>query len=812
MRTTETCATSAQTRAHSETTRKGVSVDPTTEPSLRETGARRDPAAGAGLRALFAPRSVAVVGAREAEGNRGAAAVRFLRRFGYTGEVFPVHPAGEPVAGYAGHRDLADLPTAPELAIVGVGAARVPDLVPRLADAGVTAAIVWAGGFAETGSAALQEQLISRARAAGIRLLGPNCLGVVTTALGFTGTFASWLSDVDTLLPGRIGMVSQSGGLAAAAHSWAQAAGTGFSHMISTGNEADVGAVEALAYLVDDPGTAVLACYLEGLADGAGLISVLRAARRAAKPVVVLKGGRSAVSARAISAHTGALAGQARIWDAVLEQEGAVRVTSAQELLEVASFLAANADRPVRGNRVVVVSHGGGQGIVAADLCHDAGLEVPTLSTATRERLAPLLPAIASNRNPIDLTPEAFTRPEWRAAFPEALRVLASCGEADVILVQLSAMSAAAGEELALALCEAHDRGPVTLAVHCKGFPSTAEALLKAEGIHVFAEQSAATSTLGRVAAAARDVGGLVVSEHEPGLSVSPGVGGQPAGEVVALARDVGALVVSEHQPEAPVPRGVGGQVTGEVAAAVRDVGAESARLVADAVRHRPRGVPDAVDGQVFPEHVVHRMLAEAGLRTPRAAVVSSAEEAVAAAREIGFPVVLKVVSPEVVHRAEAGFVRLGLSDEDGLVAAYKVFADAIAGRGLSGAACLVQEKVVSGTELLVSAFRDPVFGLVVSCGAGGVLAELLDDVGFATLPLDERKALRLLEKLRLARHPNDLAVAGKPAAEFLVAFAEFAEGLPWARFVLELNPVSVTPEGAVALDGLLIVESSLLV
>ncbi|QYN18093.1 acetate--CoA ligase family protein [Amycolatopsis sp. DSM 110486] len=702
----------------------------------------------AGLRALFGPRSVAVVGAREAEGNRGAAAVRFLRKFGYSGEVFPVHPSGEPVAGYAGYRGLADLPCAPDLAIVGVGAARVPDLVPQLAEAGVAAAILWAGGFAETGNAGLQEQVTERARAAGIRLLGPNCLGVVNTALGFTGTFASWLSGVDTLLPGRIGMVSQSGGLAASAHSWAQAAGTGFGHMISTGNEADVGAVEALAYLVDDPGTAVLACYLEGLTDGAGLVSVLRAARRAGKPVVVLKGGRSAVSAQAIAAHTGALAGQARIWDAVLEQEGAVRVTSAQELVEVASFLAAHADRPLPGRRVVVVSHGGGQGIVAADLCHDAGLEVPLLSAATRRRLAPLLPSIASNRNPIDLTPEAFTRAEWRETFPEALRVLASCGEADVVLVQLGAMSAAAGEELALALCEAHDTGPATLAVHCKGFPPTAEALLKAEGIHVFAEQASATVTLGRVAAAARDVG------------------------------------------------------------------AESARLVADAVRHRPRGVPHAVDGQVFPEHEVHRLLAEAGLRTPRGVVAPSAEDAVATARDIGFPVVLKVVSPEVTHRVDAGLVRLGLSDEDAVRKAHDEFTAAIARLGLTGASCFVQEQAESGTELFVSVFRDPVFGLVVSCGAGGVLAELLDDVAFATVPLDERKALRLLEKLRFTRHPKglDLTVAGKPAAEFLVAFAEFARGLPWARFVLELNPVSVTAAGAIALDGLLIVERSSLV
>ncbi|MFI5614846.1 acetate--CoA ligase family protein [Amycolatopsis sp. NPDC051903] len=706
-------------------------MDPTTEQSLRRTGG---PAASAGLRALFAPRSVVVVGARDAEGNRGGTAVRFLRKFGYAGDVFPVHPSGEPVAGYAGHRSLAELPSAPDLAIVGVGAARVPDLVPELAAAGVPAAVVWAGGFAENGGAGvvLQEQLVVRARTAGVRLLGPNCLGVVNTALGFTGTFASWLSGVDTLLPGRIGVVSQSGGLAASAHSWAQAVGTGFSHMISTGNEADLGAVEALAYLVDDPGTDVLCCYLEGLADGAGLISVLRAARRAGKPVVVLKGGRSAVSAQAIAAHTGALAGPARIWDAVLDQEGAVRVASPQELVEVASFLAANTGRPLPGRRVAVVSHGGGQGIIAADLCVDAGLEVPPLSAETRARLAPLLPEIASSRNPLDLTPEAFTRPEWRERFPKALRVLDSCGEVDVVLVQLGAMSAAAGEELALALAAVHTGGTTTLAVHCKGFPPTAEALLKAAGVHIFTEQAFAATTLG------------------------------------------------------------------QVAAAERDVGAESARLVADSVRRRPPGVPEAVDGQVFPEHEVHRLLAGAGIRVPKGVLAATAAEAVCAAEGVGYPVAVKVVSPEVTHRVAAGLVRLGLSDEDSLRRAHGELVARTAELGVAGASCYVQEMAEPGTELFVSAFRDPVFGLVVSCGAGGVLAELLDDIAFVTAPFTEPKMVRELGKLRFAQHAAglDLATAGKWAAEFLTAFAEFAETLPWARFLLELNPVSVRETG----------------
>lgn len=681
------------------------------------------------LDGLLAPSSVAVIGARDVPGNRGGTAVKMLRKFGYQGQVYPVHPAAGEVAGYPGHASVRDLPAVPDVAIVGVGAARVPDVVPELADAGVRSLIVWAGGFAETGAegARLQRELAARVRYHGMRMLGPNCLGVVHTQHAFTGTFAYWLSRTDTLLPGVISMVSQSGGLAASAHSWSQTAGVGFRTMVSTGNEVDVSAVEVLGHFVDDPGSRVLCCYLEGVDDGAALIDVLRRAKAAGKPVVVLKGGRSAASAAAVAAHTGALAGQGRVWDAVLDAEGAVRVFSVEELVEVVGHLAGRVDRaPLRGDRVAVLSYGGGQGVLAADQCVEAGLAVPALSEPTQALLRPLAPEIASLRNPLDLTPEAFNQPKWRAAFPDLLRALAGSGEVDAVLCQLGGMAAGAAET-ASAVADLHASGDVPVVVQSRAYPAEAADVFRAAGIHVFGEQPAAITTLGRLAAA--------------------------------------------------VPRGTTDVPIGDV---------------------RVPDLPDVTDGAVLGEDVVHALLAGAGLRTLRGALARTADEAASIAASIGGPVALKAVSEKITHRAKAGLLALDVTDP---AATY----DRLTARGaeldaeLSGV--YVEELVTGGAELLVSAFRDETFGPVVSCGAGGNATELIDDVTFAPAPLTAAGAQALLSRLRTGGFHSPAAI------DFLVRFSRLVAGLPWGRYVLELNPVSVTESDAVPLDGLLIVE-----
>lgn len=708
-----------------------------------------EPTHRSALDRLLAPNSVAVIGAREATGNRGATAVRMLRKFGYQGEVYPVHPGGAPVADYRTYESLEHLPEAPDVAIVGIGAAHVPELVPSLARAGIGSVIVWAGGFAENGEegARLQQALAAQIRDNGVRLLGPNCLGVVNSGNAFTGTFAYWLDRTDTLLPGVISMVSQSGGLAASAHSWAQSAGVGFRSMVSTGNEVDVTAVEVLDHFVADPDSRVLCCYLEGVEDGDALVRVLRKARAAGKPVVVLKGGRSDASAAAVTAHTGALAGQSRVWEAILDSEGAIRVFSVEELVEVVSYLASTVDQaPLRGNRVAVLSYGGGQGVLAADGCVEAGLSVPTISEKTQALLRPLAPGIASLRNPIDLTPEAFNQEQWRARFPELLRTLVKSGEVDALLAQLGGMARGA-TETASAVSEVHAGDEVTVAVQSRAYPAEAAEVFRAAGVHVFGEQPRAIATLGRMAAA--------------------------------------------------LPR----------------TSAEDHTIIEAATARRAEvrlpDLPPIADGRTLAEHDVHALLVGAGLRTPRGGLARSAEEAAAIVGSIGGPVALKVVSEKVTHRAAAGLMALDVPDADTARSTFDVLAARGAAQDADMLGVYVEEMLGGGGELLVSAFRDATFGVVVSCGAGGNATELIDDVTFAPAPLDESAALAMLRRLRTPHKAKgfDVASVGASAVAFLVQFSELVAQLPWHRFVLELNPVSLRPDDAIPLDGLLVVE-----
>jgi acetate---CoA ligase (ADP-forming) len=695
---------------------------------------------------LFSPDRVAVIGAADRDGNRGATACRLLGRLGFAGDVYPIHPAGEAVAGYPAYTSLASVPARPDVAIIAVGAARVTDAVRDLARYGIDAAIVWAGGFAETGSegAARQVELQEVAARSGVRVLGPNCLGVVNSSTGFTGTFASWLTRATRLIEGSASMVSQSGGLAASAQSWLQEFGLGLRLSVSTGNETGIRAVDVLNYLVDDEGTRVICAYLEGVDDGLAVIEALRRAGEAGKPVVILKGGKSPASARAVTAHTGVLAGEGRIWQAMLSNEGAIEVRSLEELVDVVSILDASIAKPrPTGDRVVIVSYGGGQGVLAADQAHDAGLTVPELTAGLRAQLAPLVPAIASTRNPVDLTPEAFNRPEWRERLPDAIEVLDASDECDAILLQLGAMNRGA-DEVAMTVIQAARKSAKPVVLQCRSIPDSAVALLAAHRVRAFADQPAA---------------------------------------IVAIR----LLTEWSMRPSS----------TG-----LRPVPAAARRLPLSAFE-----TSSALSPEVITEHEVYRLLARAGIPTPGGQIVSSADEAVAYAASRAGPVVMKIESTAVTHRAAAGLLRLRLADEAAVRTAYRELCERADAFVPAGYRIFIMPMWPAGFELLVSGFDDPTFGRLICVGAGGGLAELLDDVAFAQCPLTPGQAWDLLRRLRIAGYSSifDVRGEGTAAADLVSAISDLVAEAPWKGFVLELNPVVVRPGSAVPVDGLLL-------
>ncbi len=696
------------------------------------------------LTPLIAPRSVAVVGASDRAGNLGGRAVGFLRKYGFAGPIWPVNPGRPEVGGLPCYPSLAELPAVPDLAILAVPAAGVPDLVGEAVDAGVPAALAWAGGFAEGGAEgrALQARLVEQARRGDIRFCGPNCLGIINTEIGLTASFGSMLAEFETLRRGVISIVSQSGGIATMAHAKAQAAGFGFRVTISCGNEAVLSVADFIKALAQDEGTRVIAVYTEGVQKPDEFAEALAEARRRDKPVVVMKGGASVASQRAALAHTGRLAGVDRTFDALFREHAAIRVHSLEEMLDVSLMLSTlHEGRLPRGNRLVMSTFGGGSGVMATDQANREGLEVPVLSETTRAQAAELITPLASLGNPVDLTPQSVDDEKWRALLPEGLEVIARDPGVDAYLFLVGGLGHRSAE-LADVVETLRKRAGKPVVMSWLFGPQRGMDELARRGIHVFPEHARATRALGKLAthAAHRDL---------------------------RLARVAGGL-------EFDWDRHVGTQPMG-----------------------------------VFSEHTVAAILGAAGLAVAPGGLATSPEHAAELAQSIGYPVVAKGISPDVPHRAAAGFVTLGLTSGEAVADTDRRYRAAAADRGVTYEGTWVQRMVEGNRELLVTALRDPDFGVVVGVGIGGGMTEIVDDVTFARAAITEEGAWDLIGELRtVRRHPGFLSDEQRRlAARFLARFSALAETAPWPRFTLEINPLKLGADSAMAVDGLLVIE-----
>jgi len=710
------------------------------------------------LRPLLAPRSVAVVGASDRAGNLGGLAVGFLRKFGFRGAVWPVNAGRATVAGLPCFPSLAGLPAVPDMAIVAVPAESVLGVVEECIEAAVPSAVVWAGGFAEGDEAGRvrQERLTELCRGSSVKLCGPNCIGIVNTAIGLTASFSSLMTELDRLTPGRVSMISQSGGIAVNAHARAQRLGLGFRLTISSGNEAALGIPDFMRALLDDDGTRVIAVYAEAMSDPQGLVDALAEARRRRTPVVVLKGGATEASGRAALAHTGRLAGSDRTYDAIFREFAAIRVFSPEELLEVSLQLASlPPGRLPAGHRVVISSFGGGSGVIATDQCAREGLVVPPLDARTRERLAPILTPLASSMNPVDLTPGSMTDPKNREHLPRALEIIADAPGADQYLCFASGFGA-----LAPAFADMFERVRARA-----GKPVGISWLSPPDGV------------IERLAAS----GVMVFTEH--GRLI------RAAGHLARYAEDLRSRirVVPLDRPPFPwrdyVPAG-------------GEAGVEA------------RGEAGGAAGLVVTEDVVARVLAAAGLPVAPGRVARTVDEAVRAADAVGFKVAMKALSPSITHRAAAGLVELDVATREAAAQAFEAFQARATELGVTLDGVWVHPMVRGRVELLVTALRDPDFGVVVGCGMGGGMTEIIDDVVFTRAPIDADGACDLLRRVRTVRRlPTLLSERQlRRAADFIADFSALAATAPWTSFTLEVNPLKVGEQDVAAVDGLLIV------
>jgi acetyl coenzyme A synthetase (ADP forming)-like protein len=693
----------------------------------------------ASLHPFFHPRSVAVVGASRDQGSIGHRLLDALVHSGFRGNLYAVNRRAAEVRGLRAHPSVREIPEPVDLAVVAVPREAVLGVVDDCAARGVRALVVITAGFAEVGGEGreLQNQLAEKVRGYGLRLIGPNCLGVVTTdpAVRLNATF------VPVFPPrGGVAMSSDSGALSLAALTVAARLGLGMSSCVSVGNRADVSSNDLLEYWEEDGATDVILLYLESFGNPRRFARIARRVSRR-KPVVVVKAGRTRAGCRAAGSHTAALAARDAAVEALFRQTGVIRADTLEEMFDLAAALGS---QPLpAGRRVAILTNAGGPAILCADACEAAGLVVPDLSAKTRAQLAAFLPGTASLGNPVDLIASATP-----ADFGRAVQTLRSSGEVDALIVigvttgvcEAKAVTRVLEEDVSAARASNAAGLPVLACL----MPEQAGLSLVGSGmarIPCYAFPEAAARVLGKVAAYAE-------------------WRARPLGRVPEF-RDLDLRSARALCEEALAQRGGGWLST------------EETRLVLQALR-----LPVAPGG-----------------------VARTAKEAAALARRLGFPVAVKLASHHLTHKTEIGGVRLNLHDEAAVRQAFAEIEDRLAaGRALDAMeGVLVQPMVSGGTEVLVGMTHDPLFGPLVAFGLGGIHVEILGDVCFRVTPLTDRDAADMVSGIRGSR--LFLGYRGHPPADVaaledvLLRVSRLVEEVPEIN-ELDLNPIFALPPG----------------
>ncbi len=688
---------------------------------------------------LLSPRSIAVVGASRSPSTIGHQILANLVRHGFTGAVYPVNPKATAIYAMKAWPDVESIPDPVDLAIVCVPRQLVLEVAESCGRKGIPGLVVISAGFREVGGegAAHERRLMEIVRRHGMRLVGPNCLGVLNAdpAVSMNGTFAPSMPPF-----GRAGFVSQSGAMGLSVLDYAREYGIGIAQFVSIGNKPDVSGNDLLLHWEDDPAIGVILMYVENFGNPRRFLEIASRVTRT-KPIVVVKSGRSRVGARAASSHTGALAASDSAIDALLAQAGVLRAGSVEELFDLA--MAFSGPPLPRSRRTAVVTNSGGPGILAADALEAQGLELTELSPETVAQLRPILPAEASVANPLDMIASA-TPANYRAA----LEALLGDPRVDAALAIFVPPLGVRQEDVAEAVVKAKARCPdkTVLAVLMgrEGLPE-GRAELHPVGIPAFIFPESA-------------------------------------------ARALAALNRFREWRERPLPM--------EETLSVD-------RVRASALVNAARSA-----GQTRLDEVAALALLEAyGIRTAGAALATSSDEAVALADGLGYPVVLKIVAPSIVHKTDIGGVDVGVPNADEVRKSFTRIMEA--GKRASGggviSGILVQKMVKSARELIVGVIRDPSVGPLVMFGVGGILVEALGDVVFRLAPLHRSDARDMLKGIRSVRLLEP--IRGAPAAnlaaleDVLIRVSRLAADFPEIR-ELDLNPVVPVGDAVLALDG----------
>ncbi len=696
------------------------------------------------LTSLFTPEKIALFGASDRENSVGGVVFKNLLNSGFEGQVFPINPKHETVQGEKAFPSLEAVGESIELAVVATPAATIPAIVEACGEHGIKMMLILSAGFREIGEEGkrLEAKITQLVERHGIRLMGPNCLGLMRPDKNLNITFGHNVAK-----PGNVALVSQSGAICTAILDWAEMNDIGFSAVVSTGIGADLDFGDYLDYLVSDPLTKSILLYIEGISDSRRFMSSLRAAARI-KPVIALKVGRHAAGAEASMSHTGALVGSDETFSAALSRSGVLRVESVSQLFAAAKVLSSSHNR-VASDNLVIITNGGGPGVMAADRATDRGIELSKLSEETITRLNEALPSVWSHGNPVDIIGDA---PPER--YSEAIEICLDDPGVDGAIVILTPQAMTA---------------PTLVA----------EELIKAAAN---SKKPILTSWMG----------GTQVEEARQVLKE----GGIPDFNMLEDAVDAFSFIGTYMRNQRLLLQ-TPARLTGSQETADR----QGARLIIEGVLRERR--------KVLTEPESMAILSAFKIPASENGVAHTANGALVNAEKIGYPIAMKVLSTDISHKSDAGGVRLNVNSAHEVRGAYKDLIEQVSknrpGAKIDGITIAKMYRSSNGRELMIGIVRDPVFGPVISFGSGGTMVEVMGDSALALPPLNRRLAQDLIGRTKAAKmlgnFRNMPAVDMEALIDILVCVSNMACELPWIR-EMDINPLMIDENGAVAVDA----------
>ncbi|MCP2727386.1 bifunctional acetate--CoA ligase family protein/GNAT family N-acetyltransferase [Limnofasciculus baicalensis] len=741
------------------------------------------------LNAIFAPKTIAVIGATERLGSVGRTLLWNLITNSFGGTVFPVNPKRFSVLGIKAYPTVAAIGEPVDLAIIATPAPTVPSIIRECIAAGVKGAIVLSAGFKEIGTVGieLEQQLLAQIRESQMRLIGPNCLGVMNPITGLNATFANSMAR-----PGKVGFISQSGALCTAILDWSHRENVGFSAFVSLGSMLDVNWGHLIDYLGDDPHTESIVIYMESIGDARSFLS---AAREVAltKPIIVLKAGRTEAASKAAASHTGSLTGSDAVLDAAFRRCGVLRVNTIADLFDMAEVLAKQ-PRP-KGPHLTIITNAGGPGVLATDALIATGGELTELSADAIASLNAILPPHWSHHNPIDILGDADPN-----RYAKTLEIAANDPNSNGLLVILTPQAMTDPSQTAQQLKPyAKLPGKPILASWMGGSEvSQGELLLNQAGIPTYPYPDAAVQVFSYLWRSSYNLRELY---ETPVLPTSCTIVKNRQDAFSTTNHEFSGGAGFENRQDACSTNYEFSDGAGILPACIQ------AAQIIDAARQEGRTILTEVESK--------QILAAYGIPTVQTCIATTEDRAVECARAIGYPVVLKLFSKTITHKTDVGGVQLNLMDENAVRNAYQAIKSGV--QALAGEenflGVTVQPMIeLEGYELIIGSNLDPQFGPVLLFGTGGQLVEVFQDRSIALPPLNTTLARRMMEQTRIYKALN--GVRGRKAVDLpaleqlMVQFSQLVVEQRWIKEI-DINPLLATSEQLLALDARIILHES---